>query len=70
MSAMKWTDRGVSCDHPDCVNCLWGSELDNRSLTLARIRVIAARRGWRVKVPRPGGGPTLDYCPLHAGDAG
>jgi len=67
MSASRYVDYTVTCDHDGCVQGMHTSELP-WGATTADVRSKLERHGWTVAVRAPDaewGAKRLDYCPDH-----
>lgn len=75
MSYIRFTDRGVMCDHQGSERChvlIYGTEMGlGDGMTLKSVRYRAGKRGWKSRrVPSEQGlGVTQDFCPECAPEA-
>lgn len=64
MSAIRYVETGVQCDHEGCTEMLYASQLgDGEGVKAVRARL--RERGWKTGV----GNPRRDSCPAHVADA-
>ena len=67
MSAHRYTDCRVDCDHEGCGRSEFGGNLSLMEPTAAETRRVLKRRGWLVDVPAHPADDRrrLDFCPAH-----
>ncbi len=77
MTALRFTDMGVQCDHPGCADTRYGSQFGlGANMTVSAVRAVLKRSGWKTGIENIlyedereiDRGPRLDYCPEHAED--
>lgn len=64
MSAHRYTDSRIDCDHPGCVRSEFASHLDLTDATATNARAVLERCGWQVGIS-DGHGTRMDFCPEH-----
>jgi len=78
MSAIRFTDMGVMCNHEGCAEMRYGSQLQlGEGMTVTAVRARLRPLGWktgveniiRVSEREVEYGTRLDFCPDHAKDA-
>ena len=75
MSAHRYTDCRIDCDHPGCGRTEFAGNLSLMEPTAAELRKVLKRRGWRVAILVPLAMPDdgerslrKDFCPEHAAE--
>jgi hypothetical protein len=71
VSAHRYTDSRIDCDHEGCGRSEFASSLGVGEPKAARARKILKARGWQVCVPvtdEYGEARRADYCPEHKQD--
>lgn len=66
MSSVRHIDPGIMCDKPDCLNTVYASQVDRRSM--AGLVSVLRSKGWKISERR--GDQALDLCPDDAKEEG
>lgn len=64
MSAHRYTDCRIDCDHPGCGKCEFAGHFTVEATTAAEARRALKRAGWTVGV-KSDDGERKDFCPAH-----